>query len=152
MSGRYRNRRIGEFLKELGMTEGRGTGIPKIIHELKKNESPLPIFITDKERSFLVVELPIHVSFKQENIQENIQENKKIPDKVQKLLEKCDKAMTRKELMSALKLKSRSSFIKHYLNPALELGLIEMTIPDNPNNRNQKYKVTAKGKEIKKDI
>ena len=119
------------------MTEGRGTGIPKIIHELKKNESPLPIFITDKERSFLVVELPIHVSFKQDTLQEN----KRIPDKVQKLFEKCDKAMTRKELMSALKLKSRSSFIKHYLNPALELGLIGMTIPDNPNNRNQKYKV-----------
>ena len=26
---RYRNRRIGEFLKELDMTEGRSTGIPR---------------------------------------------------------------------------------------------------------------------------
>src|SRR6218665_88009 len=30
VSRRYRNRRIGEFLKELEMTEGRSTGIPKI--------------------------------------------------------------------------------------------------------------------------
>ena len=29
LSRRYRNRRGGEFLKELEMTEGRGTGIPK---------------------------------------------------------------------------------------------------------------------------
>jgi len=30
VSRRYRNRRIGEFLKELELTEGRSTGIPKI--------------------------------------------------------------------------------------------------------------------------
>jgi len=29
VSRRYRNRRIGEFLKELNLTEGRSTGIPK---------------------------------------------------------------------------------------------------------------------------
>ncbi len=31
LSRRYRNRRVGEFLKELEMTEGRGTGIPKML-------------------------------------------------------------------------------------------------------------------------
>jgi len=60
--------------------------------------------------------------------------------------------MSREELISALNLSHRVNFLKHYLNPALESGLTEMTIPDNPNNRNQKYKVTAKGKKIKKDI
>ena len=47
VSRRYRNRRVGEFLKELDMTEGRGTGIPRMLKELKKNGSPLPIFHTD---------------------------------------------------------------------------------------------------------
>ncbi len=32
VSRRYRNGRIGEFLKELDLTEGRATGIPKILH------------------------------------------------------------------------------------------------------------------------
>jgi len=32
---RYRNRRIGEFLKELDLTEGRGTGIPQIIKSMR---------------------------------------------------------------------------------------------------------------------
>ena len=43
----YRKRRIGDFLKELDLTEGRGTGIPKIRHALKKNYSLKPIFETD---------------------------------------------------------------------------------------------------------
>lgn len=44
-----------------------------------------------------------------------------------------------KELMERLQLKSLISFRKNYLNPALQLGLIEMTEPDKPTSRNQKY-------------
>ena len=44
----YRNRRIGDFLKELHITEGRSTGFPKIYRALKKNDSPLPVFETDE--------------------------------------------------------------------------------------------------------
>ncbi|MBC8180822.1 hypothetical protein H8E88_06830 [candidate division KSB1 bacterium] len=40
---KYRNRRIGEFLKELHLTEGRSTGIPKILKTLAKNGSPKPV-------------------------------------------------------------------------------------------------------------
>ena len=40
---RYRNRRIGEFLKELSLTEGRGTGIPKMLGALRANGSPKPV-------------------------------------------------------------------------------------------------------------
>ena len=43
---RYRNRQIGEFLKELEMTEGRSTGIPKILKEMAANGSPAPLFET----------------------------------------------------------------------------------------------------------
>jgi ATP-dependent DNA helicase RecG len=50
---KYRNRRIGEFLKELHLTEGRTTGIPCILKSLEKNGSPKPVFETDDERSYL---------------------------------------------------------------------------------------------------
>jgi ATP-dependent DNA helicase RecG len=40
VSRRYRNRRIGEFLKELDLTEGRSTGIPKILKVVAANGSP----------------------------------------------------------------------------------------------------------------
>ena len=52
VSRRYRNRRIGEFLKELDLAEGRSTGIPKILKVMKKNGSPRPEFDTDEDRSY----------------------------------------------------------------------------------------------------
>jgi ATP-dependent DNA helicase RecG len=52
-SGDYRNRKIGGFLKELNLTEGRGTGIPIIHSELNNNGSPPPIFETDECTYFL---------------------------------------------------------------------------------------------------
>lgn len=47
--------------------------------------------------------------------------------------------MSALELMEKLGLKSRLTFRKNYLQPALEAGLIAMTDPNNPTNRNQRY-------------
>ena len=60
---RYRNRRIGDFLKELHLVEGRNTGIPTAIKSIKENGSPLPKLLTDSDRSFFSVILPIHDMF-----------------------------------------------------------------------------------------
>lgn len=62
-SRRYRNRRIGDFLKELHLIEGRNTGIPTAIKSIKENNSPMPIFLTDVDRSFFSVILPINKAF-----------------------------------------------------------------------------------------
>jgi predicted HTH transcriptional regulator len=58
--------------------------------------------------------------------------------------------MTRKELQDALSLKNSEHFRKHYLLPALESGIIEMTIPDKPTSRMQKYRLTEKGRGLKR--
>jgi hypothetical protein len=50
--------------------------------------------------------------------------------------------------MSALSLKDRMHFVHAYLTPALHDGLIEMTIPDKPNSRLQKYRLTPTGKRL----
>ena len=76
---RYRNRRIGDFLKELDMTEGRGTGIPIIRKEMKKNGSPEPRFQTDDNYSYFLTLLPIHpVFFDEEKVDEPINEPIKV--------------------------------------------------------------------------
>lgn len=45
------------------------------------------------------------------------------------------------EIMKRLGLSHRPTFRQNYLNPALSHGVIEMTIPDKPNSRNQKYRL-----------
>lgn len=68
-----------------------------------------------------------------------------VTPQVAKLLEVLSGEMSRNELQNLLGLSDRKSFRERYLEPALEKGLIEMTIPDKPNSRLQKYRVTAKG-------
>jgi ATP-dependent DNA helicase RecG len=60
---RYRNRRIGEFLKEIDLSEKKSTGITKILNALKTNNSPLPEFETDDERNYLITTIKIHEAF-----------------------------------------------------------------------------------------
>jgi hypothetical protein len=59
-----------------------------------------------------------------------------------------DTANSREELQAKLKLVDRHNFKKLYLIPALEAGLIERTIPEKPNSRLQRYRLTAKGQSL----
>lgn len=63
VSRRYRNRRIGDFLKELKLAEGRNTRIPTILKAMKDNQSEPLVFKTDSERSYFTVILPIQKKF-----------------------------------------------------------------------------------------
>ena len=67
-SRRYRNRRLGEFLKELDLTEGRATGIPTIQDELKANGSPKATIETDEERTYFLIDIPCHPEFLEETL------------------------------------------------------------------------------------
>ena len=60
---------------------------------------------------------------------------------VKKLLEamEFDIPYTSNEIMEKLGLKSKEALRKNYLDPALELGLIRMTVPEKPRSRNQRY-------------
>ena len=66
-SRRYRNRRIGDFLKELHLTEGRNTGFKKILDALKTNGSPLPEFETDEGHTYFISRFFIHEGFYEDN-------------------------------------------------------------------------------------
>ena len=59
----YRNRRLGEFLKELDLSEGHSSGIPTIQEELEKNGSPRAEFFTDEDRRAMRIRIPIHLAF-----------------------------------------------------------------------------------------
>lgn len=65
-----------------------------------------------------------------------------------KALFSVDQPIARNELQALLSLKDRESFRERYLKPALEFGLVEMTLPDKPNSRLQQYRLTQQGRTL----
>lgn len=184
-SRRYRNRRIGEFLKELRLTEGRGTGIPTIKARLEENGSPAPFFDTDGEdRRYFLIEIPVHPAFfspsrnqvgtKLKELQDtDFQQfasflNKLVdfewnlvrdqvatmlgamlPPNSIKAITSLKEAKKREEILSVIGLTNQSKNFRRYIQPLIEAGWIEMTIPEKPNSIFQKYHLTRHGQKIK---
>ncbi len=87
----YRNRRIGDFFKEVKLTEGRNTGIPNALIALKENGSEYPIFEMDEERRYLSVILKINKAFIKKNYRKNVNKRlskKEIKQNVLKVIQK----------------------------------------------------------------
>lgn len=54
---------MGDYLKELQLSEGRGTGIPTIQEELRRNGSKPAVIETNEERSYFLIEIPCREGF-----------------------------------------------------------------------------------------
>ena len=100
---KYRNRRIGELFKEIDLSEKKGTGIPKILRELKQNGSPEPEFDMDEERTYLNAIIRIRDGFERE----------------EKMSESMSKSMS--ESMSELE-RARMQIILIYLETNKEIN------------------------------
>ena len=176
VSRRYRNRRIGEFLKELDLAEARSTGVPKIFRAMRQNGSPEPIFESDEDRTWFRVRLPVHEraslaateheteqdkSLKnkkksqdtpQDTVHETIHETIHVTEHVERLISILTEEMNRPQLQDILGISNRPHFVEAYLGPALKAGLIEMTLPDKPQSRKQQYRRTAQGEALAEQI
>ena len=64
-----------------------------------------------------------------------------------RILLALDGEMSRAELMTVLSLKDEKHFRTHYRQAALAAGVLEMTVPDKPQSRHQKYRLTASGRQ-----
>lgn len=78
---KYKNRRIGEFLKELKLAECRNTGVPKIKRELKNNGSKEPEFETNETRDYFITTIFMHDGFENE-LSNKIKTSDKTSDKI----------------------------------------------------------------------
>ncbi|OFX53636.1 MAG: hypothetical protein A2046_11630 [Bacteroidetes bacterium GWA2_30_7] len=58
--------------------------------------------------------------------------------------------LKRAEIQKNLDLKNIDFFRENYLNPSLKAGYIDMLFPESPNHPQQRYKLTEKGKKLKK--
>ncbi len=83
---RYKNRRLGDFLKELGLTEGRATGIPTIQKHLRLNGNSPAIIETDPDRTYFLITLPCREGFEEDHAQMSSQEKWELPIELTQLL------------------------------------------------------------------
>mgnify|MGYP000849671075 FL=1 len=136
----YRNRRIGDFLKELDLTEGRATGFPKIYREMERNESPSPVFITDKDKTSFLTVLPVH------NLFLGAQEAEfSLSETEFSIIAVCaDNPSSKSQIAAILKLSPQSGTLKRLLPKLVADGFLAYTIPDKPNSSAQKYKATRR--------
>jgi ATP-dependent DNA helicase RecG len=68
-------------------------------------------------------------------------------DQVQ-ILDKCLHDSQIGELMALAGRTNRTKFRDQVLNPLLEAGFIEMTVPEKPNSSKQRYRTTAAGRTV----
>ena len=142
ISRRYRNRRIGDFLKELKLVEGRNTGIPTILHAMETNGSDMPLFETDEDRTYFTVILPIHKRFLQtETTTDASKQQRRNLAEVKKFvvitLEENGNLST-SELVKELGYTKVTSTLSKALKELMDEGTVRYLEPEKIHSRNQK--------------
>ena len=92
---------MGDFLKELDLTEGRATGIPTIQKALKDNGSASAVIETDDDRTYFLLTIPCREGFEgiDDTINDTINDKKeKIKGKNENINEKIKENINKKEL------------------------------------------------------
>lgn len=122
----YRNRRIGDFLKELKLIEGRNTGFPNAIQALRSNGSELPKFEMNPERDYLSVIIPIHKYFipKSKKTDKSLAYQAKIKDILN------IKPLSLSELAVAMGYKGITARLSRTVNEMLSSGTIKKVTVD----------------------
>lgn len=166
-SRRYKNRRLGDFLKELNLTEGRATGIPTIQKKLRENGSPRAVIKTDEARTFFLIVIPCREDFVQvdakvegldiQTIATNL--SKSCPRYVQDMskmelenmavcLLRSTEEISASDMLEGIENVSYKHLRRKYLNKLLEMGAVIMTIPEKPTSSKQKYILSELGRKL----
>lgn len=145
---RYRNRQIGNLLKELKLTEAKCTGIPLILKAMQKNGSPQPIFESPGNREGLVVTIPVHGSYLENNEPNMVMEQTStyLSAVALEILSICQiRALSTSEIRLQLELSTQSGSLRRQLMQLIRDGLLEYTIPERPDSFLQKYRTSSLG-------
>ena len=118
---------------DVELVESLGSGIPRILRAYGED----CFKFTD---NFIRITLPI-------SVQDGTQSVPNI-ENLDKLIVFCNEARSFGEMLAFMDLTDRTKFRRKYIHPLLEAGIIEQTMPEKPNSRNQKYQLTVKGLEL----
>ena len=127
-----RNKLIAQVFYDIGLIERYGSGIDRILEACQDAGLSQPV-LENFSGGF-------RVKFAHQN--EGVESRApQVTPQVRALLDGVDGEVSRDEMMAQLSLKDREHFRKEYLLPALESGMIEMTVPDKPRSSKQKYRI-----------
>lgn len=145
-----RNPILADIFSRLRYMERRGSGIKKIFEATKNlygyTEEKKPFFLVNKQNDFFLT-IP-NINYRSELVTPHdaihdtihVTIHDTIHDKIALLLSFCQTPRSREEMMEFVGLRNRDHFHKKYLRPLLEQEKIEMTIPEKPQSKNQKYR------------
>lgn len=139
-----RNKELMRIYKDLDLVEQLGSGIPRILEAYSKE----CFRFSD---NFLRMIFPAGDEVYRETPQVSPQVTPQVTPQVWDLLIVFEGEESRIELQKSLGLVDRKNFRINYLNPALEEGLVELTIPDKPKSSKQKYRLTEKGRKARQE-
>lgn len=140
-----RNQLIADLLQRIGYIEKAGTGIRRMQDEAREHQCPTPRFTANG--FFTAVFRPTRAAIHKETEsgRRRKQVTEQVTEQVTAVLDAARVPRSREELQKVVGLKHRPHFIKTYLHPLLVAGWIELTIPDKPKSRNQRYRTTVLG-------
>ncbi|OGQ77970.1 MAG: transcriptional regulator [Deltaproteobacteria bacterium RIFCSPLOWO2_12_FULL_60_19] len=156
-----RNPLIADLLHRIEFIEKAGTGIKRMREEAKKCGSPEPKFETtgfftatfypnpEVRRQALAAseEVTNQVGTKSGPSRHQVGTKSGLSREQVKILRLCRKEGTLLELMNSVGRKNRTKFREQFIKPLLDLRLLQMTIPDKPRSRMQRYRTTEAGRE-----
>jgi ATP-dependent DNA helicase RecG len=121
---RYRNKRIGEFLKELHLVEAKNTGIPTAIEAMKANGSPSIRFENGPDREYVVCYIPIHPIFLEKKAKDDTKnlQKKKLAERILDSLAESPKILS--ALAKDLNMPRTDGSLRYNLKKLKEKGLI----------------------------
>ena len=145
------NPAIANTFFRAGEIEAWGRGVERIFAACAVAGTPKPVlryhpFDMWMEFSFEPAYLKVLRAGRGQNEQAEAQVTPEVTPEVDRMLKLVNGEMSRVELMSALGLKDEKHFRVHYQQTALALGVLEMTVPDKPQSRLQKYRLTPAGR------
>jgi len=141
---KIRNPVLARIFRELGLIEQWGSGVRRIIKEAEELGLPeLEILEIGMRLRFIVpLAESIPIMRSQHGAQSEAQSE---AQSMVVLTALVDAQLSAAELTEALGLHSKTGAFKRTIKELLEQNLIEYTIPDKPNSRMQKYRLTQKG-------
>ena len=146
-----RNPDIAHVLYLRGFMEKLGRGSLLIFQKCEEYDLPKPTWTSDLKTGVTLTFFAPHVT---PHVTPHVAAHgtPHVAPHVVKLLRALQEEMSRSDLMMGMGIKDRKHFTESFLQPALKSGLIEMTQPDKPKSRIQRYRLTATGQSIRDTI